>query len=109
MRVLATGYLHIPEFLLGVRACRLELGHAVNSVDSQRVAVYLVIDCQFERRVNVAPLLLAAHVQARVVTSAVAKPMEQPGITVEIENDRLVDSEETIEIAIAQTVRMVTV
>ena len=104
--VLAAGYLHVPELFLCVGAGSLEPGYAVYGVDSQGEAVYLIFDSQFERGVDVAALLIAAHVQVPVVCSVVAKPVDQPGITMEVEDDRFVDGEETVEIAIVQTMWM---
>ena len=104
--VTATGNLPIPEFLLGVGASCLEPGHAVYSVDSQSKAVYLVLDRQFERGIDVASLLITAHVHVLVIIPVVAEPMDQPGITVEIEDDWLVAGKETVEITIAQTMWM---
>ena len=109
VRVSATGDLHIPEFLLGVGASCLEPGHAVYSVDSQSEAVYLVLDRQFERGIDVASLLITAHVHVLVIIPVVAEPMDQPGITVEIKDDGFVDGKETVEITIIQTMRMFSV
>ena len=106
VRVSATGNLHIPEFLLGVGASCLEPGHAVYSVDSQSEAVYLVLDRQFERGIDIASLLITAHVHVLVIIPVVAEPMDQPGITVEIEDDWLVSGKETVKIAIIQTMWM---
>ena len=76
VRVLATSYLHIPKLFLRMGACRLEPRYAVDGIDSQSEAVYLILDGQFERGVNVASLLIAAYVQVLVVSSVVGKPMD---------------------------------
>jgi hypothetical protein len=76
VRVLATGYLHVPEPFLCVGASRLQPGYAVYGIDSQSETVYLIIDGQLERGVNVASFLIAAHVQILVVISVVAKPVD---------------------------------
>ena len=106
VRVLATGYLYVPELLLRVGATILEPGNAVYDIDSHSDAVYLILDGQFERSVVVALLLIAAHVHVLVVCSVVTMSVDQPGITMEVEDDRFVDGKETIEIAIAQTMWM---
>src|SRR6185503_9568644 len=87
VRVLTTSYLHVPELFLRVCTNRLEPGYTVDGIDSQSEACYFIIDGQFERRVNVAPLLIAAHVQVLVIGSVVTEPVDQPGITVEVEDD----------------------
>ena len=106
VRVSATFDLDIPEFLFGVSASCLEPGYAVYSVDSQSEAVYLVLDRQLKRGIYVASLLITAHVHVLVIIPVVAEPMDQPGITVEIEDDWLIAGKETVEIAIAQTMWM---
>ena len=76
VRVLATGYLHVPELFLCVGASSLEPGYAVYDIDGQSEAVYLIFDGQFERGVNVASLLIATHVHVLVIRSVVAKPVD---------------------------------
>ena len=77
------------------------LGHAVDDVDGQVEAVDLVVDRQLQRRVDVALLLVAADVQVVVVRAAVGQPVDQPGIAVEVEDDRLVVGEQRVEVAVA--------
>ena len=109
VRVLATGYLHISELFLRMGASRLEPGYTVYGIDSQSEAVYLIFDGQFERGIDVASLLITAHVQVLMVSSAVAEPVDQPGISVKIEDDWFVYGKETVEIAIIQTMWMFSV
>ena len=108
VRVSATFDLDIPEFLFGVSASCLEPGYAVYSVDSQSEAVYLVLDRQLKRGIYVASLLITAHVHVLVIIPVVAEPMDQPGITVEIEDDRLIHGEQAVEFALARAVGMLT-
>ena len=75
----------------------LQLGDAVDRVNGQAEAVGLVIDGQFHRRVDVAFLLVSAHVK-RLVLAGVGQAVDQPGITMEVEDDRLVGREQRIEI-----------
>ena len=109
VRVLATGYLHVPELFLRVGADSLEPGYAVYDIDGQSEAVYLIFDGQFERSVDVASLLIAAHVQVLVVCPAIGKPVNQPGIAVEIKDDRFVCGEQAVEVSITQAVRVLPV
>ena len=53
-------------------------------------AVNLVANRQVERSVDVAFLLVAANVQVLVIGAPVSQPVDQPGIAVEVEDDRLV-------------------
>ena len=95
----------VAEFLPGVAPDPLQPGDAVDGVDGQAEAIGLVVDGQLHRRVDVAFLLVSAHVQ-RLVLAGVGQAVNQPGISVEVEDDRLVGSEQRIEIRIRQPVRM---
>ena len=52
------------------------------------------------------PFSLYPRTCKRLVLAAVGQAVNQPGITVEVENDRLVGGEQRIEIRIGQPVRM---
>ena len=67
-----------------------QLGHAVDDVDDQVKAGRLVQHRQLERRVDVALLPVAVHVQVLVALEPVGEPVNQPGVAVEVEDDRLV-------------------
>ena len=81
-------------------------GHPVDHVDHQIEAVDLVEDRELERRVDVALLLVAAHVQVLVVREAVGELVDQPGIAVEVEDHRLVGGEQAVELAVRRAVRV---
>ena len=67
-----------------------ELRHAVDHVAGEVEAVEVVEHHHVERRRRGALLLVAAHVEVVVVGPAVGEPVDQPGIAVEGEDDRLV-------------------
>jgi hypothetical protein len=50
-------------------------------------------------------LLVAAHMEIVVIGAAIGEPVDQPGIAVVGEDDRLVRGEERVEIRVAQPVR----
>ena len=106
MCIVPAGYLHVSKLLLGMRANRLQFRHAIDDVDRQRVAIYFVVDCQFHRRVDVAAFPVTANVKVPVISSVVSEPVNQPRIAVKVEDDGFVDREQTIEVAIAQTMRV---
>lgn len=54
--------------------------------------------------IDTALLLIAAYMQIAVVMTAIGQAMDEPGVTVEVEDDGLVHGEQAIEIAIAETV-----
>ena len=89
----------VPEFFLGVAPDSLQSWNAVNCVDRQAEAINLVVDGQLHWSVDVAFLLVTPHMQS-LVLSAVGQAVNQIWIAVEIENDRLVGSEQGSEIRI---------
>src|SRR5215813_1202579 len=83
-----------------------ELGHSPDRIHGQAEAINLVLNGQFQRSVDVALFLVTADVQVLMVRATVGQAMDEPGISVEIENDRLIHGEERIKIAIGQAVGM---
>ncbi len=71
------------------------------------ITIDFVLNRQLHRRIDVAAFFVTAHVQVLVIGPVIGKPMNQPGIAVEVENDRLIDGKQAVEVAIAQTVRMI--
>src|SRR6478672_935962 len=80
--IATAGNLAVPEFLFGVRADSLQVRDAVNRVDGEAESVRLVVDRQLHRRIDVAFLFVAAHVQVPMVRSAVSQTVNQPRIAV---------------------------
>ncbi len=69
-------------------------------------AVELVEHGHVERRRRRAFFLVAAHVNVVVIAASIRQAVDQPGITVEGEDDRLVRREDRIELAVGQAVRV---
>ena len=84
------GYLLVEQRFANAGAGDAEARHPVDRVDRQAETVGLVLDGQFQRRVDVALLLVAAHVDVVLAGPAVGEPVDQPRIGVEVEDDRLV-------------------
>jgi len=74
--------------------------HAVDDINGQAETVDLVFDGQFQWCVDIALFLVAAYVQMLVIGAAVGQAVDQPGVTVEIENDRLIPGEQAVEVAV---------
>ena len=64
----------------------LQAGHAVEHVDHEIEAIDLIENREFERRVDVAFFLIAAHVQILVIVEAIRELVNQPRITVKVED-----------------------
>lgn len=69
---------------LNMSSRHLKLGHAVDDIDDQVEAVDLIANGQFHRRVYVAILLVAAHMNIAAVGTAIGQPVDQIGIAVEL-------------------------
>ena len=97
-----------PAFqpFLEVCAGALQTWDAVDDIDRQVEAVDLIADRQFQWRVDIAFFFVAAYVNIRVVGPPISELVNQPRVSVKIENHRLVPSKQRIEIAIGQPVRV---
>jgi hypothetical protein len=103
--VAAIGLL-IMVFFFRVSADSLELRSAVDYLDGKSKAVNLVVDCQLHRCSDVAFFLVSTCVHVAVAGATICQAVNQPGVAMEIENDRFVDGEQGVEIPISQPVRM---
>ena len=83
-----------------------EAGDAVDDVDDEVEAVEVVEHDHVERRRRRALLLVAAHVQVRVVAAPVGEPVDQPRVAVVGEDDRPRGREERVELGVGEAVRV---
>src|SRR5271165_1131179 len=74
VRVVLTGDLVIEESLSNARSGNAETRHPVDAVDRQAEAISLVLDRQFEGRVDVPLLLIAAHMDIMLAGPPIGKP-----------------------------------
>src|SRR5215469_2116931 len=98
--------LPISEPFLGVPPDLLEARNPINGINRNREAIDFVVHRQLHGSVDVAFLFVAAHVQILIIPR-ISEAMNQPGISVEVENDRFVRSEQRIKVAVRETMRMV--
>src|SRR3974390_1502152 len=80
VRVVAAVDLHVAETLLGLGADSLEAGRAVDGIDRQAEAIGFVVYRQFHRRIDIALLLVAAHMKIDMIRAPVGEAMDQPRI-----------------------------
>src|SRR5215813_14489859 len=107
--VISARNLLVPEFLHGMATDLLQFRNVPYHVHRQAETVDLVLDGQFQRCIDVSLFLVTADVHISVIRATVGQTMNQPGISMKVEDDWLIDGEERIEIRIRQTVRMLTV
>ena len=81
-----------------------QLRHTINDIDHEVEARGLVQHRQLERRVDVALFLIAAHMHILVSFESIGQLVNQPGIAVKIEDDRLVRAEKAAELTVRQAV-----
>src|SRR6516225_1588428 len=98
----------VANRLLGVCGSRSELRHAVDHVAYQVETIELVQYAHVERCARCTLFFVAPHVKVPVARSPVGKPVNEPWVAVEGENDWLVSSEQRVEIVIREAMRMLT-
>src|SRR4029077_5967701 len=84
----------------------LEARHSVDSVNCKTEAISFVLDSQLQWCIDVPLLLVATHMDVVLTGSAICKPVNQPWIRMEVEDDWLVRCENSFELTILQTMRM---
>ena len=84
----------------------LQPGNAIDDVDRQIEPVDLIADCELQRRIDVALFLVASHVDVSMIRPAIGELVDEPGISVEVEDDGLILRKERVEVTIRETVRM---
>jgi len=104
MSVVTARDLLVEKALLRVPADFLQSGHSVDDIHGQAEAIDVVIDRQLQRRVDIAFFLVAANMHVVVIVATVRQTMNQPGLLVDVEDDRLVHREQGVEITIGKPV-----
>ena len=77
-----------------------ELRNPVDDIHRQIEAIDLVPHGEFERGINIAVFLIAAYVKVFVVGAAVSELVNQPGVAMKVENDRLVYGEQAVKVLV---------
>ena len=79
---------------LDVGADGAQARNTVDDVDCQIEAIDLIENREFERSVDVALLLIPAHMNVFMIRAAISKLVDERSIGVEVEDHRLVGGEE---------------
>ena len=103
MHVIDDGVLHL---FLQMGRLHAQFRHPIDNVDHQMEARSLVQHRQFERRIDVAFFLVAAHMQIVMARETVRELVDEPRIAVEVKDDRLVGGEQAVELALCGAMRM---
>ena len=82
--IIAAISLKIARVFLRMRADPLQLRCTIDDIYGQAIAVDLVVDGQFHRRVDISLFLVSAHVHIDVIGAPVCQPVNQPRVAVEV-------------------------
>src|SRR5580700_1341600 len=82
--------LPVQQPLARVRSTCLQRGNAIDRIDRQGIAIHLILDGQLHRGVDIAALLVATYMQIIVIGAPVGQPMNEPWISMEVEDDGFV-------------------
>jgi hypothetical protein len=91
--------LWVTELFFRVNSHPLQSWHSID-VNRQAIAIDLVLDRQFHRRIEVAFLLVPADMHAIAVCSSLRQSMNQPRVPMEIEDHRFICREKGIEVPV---------
>src|SRR5678815_4956810 len=92
--------------LLKLGCSNLKFGDTVDDIDRQVEAVHLVADRKFQRSVDIALFFVPAHMDIGMIRSAIGELVNQPGISMKVEDHRLVSSEDRVEVTVGKAMRM---
>nr|POE99400.1 hypothetical protein CFP56_52792 [Quercus suber] len=81
----------------------------INRENRQRESITLVPDGEFERRIDVALLLVSPHVHEPLTLTVVGQAMHEPRVRVEVEHHRLVVGEDGGILLVCESVWMIAV
>src|SRR5579864_7386404 len=106
MGIVAARDLLVQESFLGVASDSLQLRNSIDDVHSEAETVDVVVDRQFQRRVDASFLLVSTHVDIGEIRAPVSQAVNQLRVAVEVEHDRFIDREERIEFTVRESVWM---
>ena len=92
--------------LLQMCSLYAELGRPIDDIDDQMEAGCFIQHRQFERRVDVAFFLVAAHMQVLMPLESIGELVDEPRVAMKVEDDRLIRGEQAVEIAFRRSMQM---
>lgn len=101
-----TSDLLIKQGLANICSSDTETRYPVKGINRQAEAVGLITDREFQRRIDVSLLFVAAHVKVVLARSTVDEAMDEPWVGMKVENHWFVRRENGLELTIRQPVRV---
>ncbi len=86
--------------LLNVGGGRTQFGHPINHINYQIESINLVSNCQLQRCVDIAFLLVAPDMNALLIGAPVGQLVNQPRVAMEVKNYGLVWGKQSVKIHI---------
>lgn len=86
--------LFIDQLLSHTRGSVSKRLDEVNRVDSKTVSISLIAHSKFEWSIDISLLPVSPYMQVMLTGSLVGEPVDEPGIRVEVEDDRFVICED---------------
>lgn len=105
-RVIPRADLLVEQCLSGRGSLITQARYAVDSVNGKAEPISTVADSQLQRSVNVALLTVSDNVQVMLTLALVRQAMDQPRVTVEVEDNGLVICEDGLKLGVSAAVRM---
>src|ERR1700719_3350192 len=99
-------YLLVEQRLANAGSGNPKTRHPVDGINCQAEPVCLILDSQFQWRIDVPLLLVTTHVDVVLTGPPVGKPVNQPWIGMKVEDDRLVWSKDGLELPIRHSMRV---
>ncbi len=90
----------IFKHLFHMSTSNFKFWNSIDYIDRDAETVNLILNCQIKRRVNIPLLLIATHMDVVMVCTAVGESMDQPGVAVEVEDNRFVGGKQTVKVKV---------
>ena len=100
IRVVPAGDLVIVKFRQSGAANSLQSWDVLDRIHGQSEAIDLILDRQFQRSIDVAMFQVTMDVEVGMIRATVSQAMDEPRVSVEIENDWFIRGEKQIEIPV---------
>ena len=99
-RIVTAGDLIVEKLAHCRPADQLQSWHILNCIHGQGETIDLILDSQLQWGIDVALFHIAVDVDVGMIRAAVGQAVDQPRVSVEIEDDWFVSGKEQIEIRI---------
>lgn len=93
VRIVPAHNLFIMKFFKRGATNALKFRNALDRVHSEGETIYLILNREFQRSIDVASFPVTADMHVGMIGSTVSKAMDKPRVSVEVKNNGLIDGE----------------